>query len=156
MSKRENSWPYQDLNSNPSTAQPIASHYTNYAIPALYGRVKQFKLNCLCYFMMIHWLQQLWKEWTEILPTHLPLLCMLFPLHCLSLKSSLSLCFPACYWCDEEVSNVGCMGEVTYLNSYHSLTEFTFLIYCSWIIKFSFNMVHRLKTVLYDWNMLGF
>jgi hypothetical protein len=32
--RRGNSWPYQDLNSDPSVVQPIASHYTNYATPA--------------------------------------------------------------------------------------------------------------------------
>jgi hypothetical protein len=30
----ENSWPYQDSKSNPSVIQPLASHYTDYAIPA--------------------------------------------------------------------------------------------------------------------------
>jgi hypothetical protein len=34
-SRSENSWPYQDLNSNPSVIQPIASCYTDYGILAL-------------------------------------------------------------------------------------------------------------------------
>jgi hypothetical protein len=32
--RRENSWPYRDSNSDPSIVQPIASRYTDYAIPA--------------------------------------------------------------------------------------------------------------------------
>jgi hypothetical protein len=31
----ENSWPYQDYNSNPLIVQPVASHYTDYATPIL-------------------------------------------------------------------------------------------------------------------------
>jgi hypothetical protein len=34
MWRRENSWPYQDSNSDPSVIQPVGSRYTNYAIPA--------------------------------------------------------------------------------------------------------------------------
>jgi hypothetical protein len=30
----ENSWPYRDSNSDPSVVQPVASRYTDYAIPA--------------------------------------------------------------------------------------------------------------------------
>jgi murein endopeptidase len=30
----DNSWPYRDSNSNPSVFQPVASRYTDYAIPA--------------------------------------------------------------------------------------------------------------------------
>jgi hypothetical protein len=57
-----------------------------------------------------------------------------FPLHAFSIPPPvaqiLSLCFPVCYWCDEgKVSNLGSMGDVTYLNFYHSLTELIFLIY---------------------------
>jgi hypothetical protein len=29
----ENSWPYRDSNSEPSVVQPVASRYTDYAIP---------------------------------------------------------------------------------------------------------------------------
>jgi hypothetical protein len=32
--RRENSWPYRDLNSDPSVVQPVASRYTDYAMPA--------------------------------------------------------------------------------------------------------------------------
>jgi hypothetical protein len=32
--EKRNSWPYQDSNSDPSTDQPIASRYTDWAIPA--------------------------------------------------------------------------------------------------------------------------
>jgi hypothetical protein len=32
--RRENSWPYRDSNSDPSVVQPVASRYTDYAIPA--------------------------------------------------------------------------------------------------------------------------
>jgi hypothetical protein len=31
----ENSWPYRDSNSDPLVVQPVASSYTEYAIPAL-------------------------------------------------------------------------------------------------------------------------
>jgi hypothetical protein len=34
MWRRENSWPYRDSNSDPSVVQPVASRYTDYAIPA--------------------------------------------------------------------------------------------------------------------------
>jgi hypothetical protein len=30
----ENYWPYQECNSNPLVAQPVASRYNDYAIPA--------------------------------------------------------------------------------------------------------------------------
>jgi hypothetical protein len=47
--RRENSCPYWDLNSDPSAVQPIASHYTDYAIPALppppYFYIKELKLK---------------------------------------------------------------------------------------------------------------
>jgi hypothetical protein len=33
--ERENSWPYRDLNSDPTVIQPVASQYTDFAIPAL-------------------------------------------------------------------------------------------------------------------------
>jgi hypothetical protein len=33
--RRENSWPYRDSNSDPSVFQPVASRYTDWAIPAL-------------------------------------------------------------------------------------------------------------------------
>jgi hypothetical protein len=33
--RRENSWPYRDSNSDHSEVQPVASRYTDYAIPAL-------------------------------------------------------------------------------------------------------------------------
>jgi hypothetical protein len=32
--RRENSWPYQNSNSDPSADQPVASRYTDWAIPA--------------------------------------------------------------------------------------------------------------------------
>jgi hypothetical protein len=32
--RRENSWPYQDSDSDPSVVEPVASCYTDYAIPA--------------------------------------------------------------------------------------------------------------------------
>jgi hypothetical protein len=32
--RRENSSPYRDSNFNPMVVQPVASHYTDYAIPA--------------------------------------------------------------------------------------------------------------------------
>jgi hypothetical protein len=32
--RSENSYPHQDLNSDPSVVQPVASRYTDYAIPA--------------------------------------------------------------------------------------------------------------------------
>jgi hypothetical protein len=32
----ENSWPSQDSNSDPSIVQPVASHYTDHVIPALF------------------------------------------------------------------------------------------------------------------------
>jgi hypothetical protein len=32
--RRENSWPYRDWNSDPSVVQPVASRYTDCAIPA--------------------------------------------------------------------------------------------------------------------------
>jgi hypothetical protein len=32
--RRKNSWPYRDSNSDPSVIQPVASCYTDYAIPA--------------------------------------------------------------------------------------------------------------------------
>jgi hypothetical protein len=31
--RRENSWPYQDSNSDPSVVQPVASRYTDCSIP---------------------------------------------------------------------------------------------------------------------------
>jgi hypothetical protein len=35
--RTENSWPYRDSNSDPSVVQPVASRYTDYAIPAPYA-----------------------------------------------------------------------------------------------------------------------
>jgi hypothetical protein len=34
MWRKENSWPYRDSNSDTSVVQPVASRYTDYAIPA--------------------------------------------------------------------------------------------------------------------------
>jgi hypothetical protein len=36
----ENSLPYRDSNSDPSVVQPVASHYTDYAIPGPTSLVK--------------------------------------------------------------------------------------------------------------------
>jgi hypothetical protein len=38
--RRENSWPYRELNSDTSVVQPVASRYTDCAItaPVLFGR----------------------------------------------------------------------------------------------------------------------
>jgi hypothetical protein len=33
--RRENSWPYRDSNSDVSVVQPVASRYTDYAIPSI-------------------------------------------------------------------------------------------------------------------------
>jgi hypothetical protein len=47
--RRENSLPYQGLNSDPLVVQPIASHYTNYAIPAPVEACILYKcVNYLC------------------------------------------------------------------------------------------------------------
>jgi hypothetical protein len=43
--RRENSWPYRDSNSDPSVVQPVASRYTDYAIPAPTFRNNAAKLH---------------------------------------------------------------------------------------------------------------
>jgi hypothetical protein len=40
----EHSWPYWDSNSNPSIIQPVASHYTNYAIQSHFNNIS-YKIN---------------------------------------------------------------------------------------------------------------
>jgi hypothetical protein len=44
--RRENSWPDRDSNSDPSVVQPVASRYTDYAIPAPDPRIKRTKIIC--------------------------------------------------------------------------------------------------------------
>jgi hypothetical protein len=52
--RREKSWPYQDSNSNPFVVQPIASRYTDYAIPAgdTVGLIGSFNIK-LSYFILV-------------------------------------------------------------------------------------------------------
>jgi hypothetical protein len=42
--RRENSWSYQDSKSDISVVQPVASRYTDYAIPATIETVKYLKI----------------------------------------------------------------------------------------------------------------
>jgi hypothetical protein len=44
--RRENSWPYRDLNSDPSVIQFIANHYTDYAIVWVWDKDK---IICPCW-----------------------------------------------------------------------------------------------------------
>jgi hypothetical protein len=43
--RRENSCPYRDSNSDPSVVQPVASRYTEYAIPGRFAKGKKVKLS---------------------------------------------------------------------------------------------------------------
>jgi hypothetical protein len=47
--RRENSWPYRDSNSDSSVAQPVASRYTDYAIPAPLTVVSKNNLHAVIF-----------------------------------------------------------------------------------------------------------
>jgi hypothetical protein len=57
MCRRENSWPYRESNSYPSIFQTVASHYTDWAIPAptnyLVKVINHEALRCAIFFTFL-------------------------------------------------------------------------------------------------------
>jgi hypothetical protein len=52
--RSENSYPHRDLNPDPSVVQPVASRYTDYAIPALMYVHSKYMVEKLFYITVVH------------------------------------------------------------------------------------------------------
>jgi hypothetical protein len=66
--RRENSWPHQDSNSDPSVFQPVASSYTDWAIPAP-PRNQTWQLFLYEWVYLSSNLRSA-TEWSKIKPKH--------------------------------------------------------------------------------------